>query len=719
MRRFLGGFLLVAGLGALGVYGANSHARDIQDNLRNASLAVVRDAPHGVRAAVSGRDVVVTGTARDAGELASIVARLDGLDGRRLITASDVTFLPVAAPFRFAAERNADGDLTLSGAVPSEAARAHIAAPDATSGLILSNGVPDNNWADAIGIGLGGLNALISGELLVTDRQLILNGRASGPETAAAANAALAGLPDGYSIESQIALDDDGAPLRLSLSLLDGVVRGSGKFPDGMSQVEITDRFESTDTSIAQAVIAAFDPLWPAVATTGMDALALLVDGTLDIEQTHVSLIGTGTPDAIVQAERLMAAVPDTYVVSTDLTPWDDGVPLSLSMTWDSSQASVSGKFPAGFSPRGPAGVAVTNTGTNSFLDDETGAFTANATAGITALGLMSVGTLDVSETEIVLTGSAASPQVRLQMDAVLAGVADQTTVRRDLTYLDDGSPASWTLTYDANSGATVEGRLPRGLAIDDVGGALGLDGIAGVPATALDDDDQRDSLDVMAIIAGYLPEIETLEYALDSERSTLDLVVSPGVDIDLVASDLAQRLASGVAFSISPLDPLPPDGTGRTNAATGLTEVLTEGFWLPALAFDPDLETCTDETRAALAREDISFLSSSARLDATSIRTINALAVIVQACVDADLSLEVGGHTDATGDAAANDALSQDRANAVRDALIARGIPGFAMTAFGFGQTQPIADNDTPEGRATNRRTDITWFAADAVRDP
>jgi outer membrane protein OmpA-like peptidoglycan-associated protein/uncharacterized protein YidB (DUF937 family) len=70
---------------------------------------------------------------------------------------------------------------------------------------------------------------------------------------------------------------------------------------------------------------------------------------------------------------------------------------------------------------------------------------------------------------------------------------------------------------------------------------------------------------------------------------------------------------------------------------------------------------------------------------------------------------IEVAGHTDNTGNAAANMALSQRRAEAVRDALIKNGVAPSMLTAKGFGETKPIASNDTPDGRAQNRRTEFS----------
>jgi outer membrane protein OmpA-like peptidoglycan-associated protein/uncharacterized protein YidB (DUF937 family) len=70
---------------------------------------------------------------------------------------------------------------------------------------------------------------------------------------------------------------------------------------------------------------------------------------------------------------------------------------------------------------------------------------------------------------------------------------------------------------------------------------------------------------------------------------------------------------------------------------------------------------------------------------------------------------IEVAGHTDNVGDPTANMALSQRRADAVRNALIEKGVPSSMLTAKGYGETRPVASNDTPQGRYQNRRTEFS----------
>jgi outer membrane protein OmpA-like peptidoglycan-associated protein len=72
---------------------------------------------------------------------------------------------------------------------------------------------------------------------------------------------------------------------------------------------------------------------------------------------------------------------------------------------------------------------------------------------------------------------------------------------------------------------------------------------------------------------------------------------------------------------------------------------------------------------------------------------------------------LEIFGHTDNVGNAQTNLSLSQQRADAVADYLVRRGIPKERIFARGFGERYPLASNNTPEGRMENRRVEIHLF--------
>jgi OOP family OmpA-OmpF porin len=74
----------------------------------------------------------------------------------------------------------------------------------------------------------------------------------------------------------------------------------------------------------------------------------------------------------------------------------------------------------------------------------------------------------------------------------------------------------------------------------------------------------------------------------------------------------------------------------------------------------------------------------------------------------NSDINLSIEGHTDNQGDNASNLALSENRAKAVMNAIIAGGISGDRLSSKGFGEDKPVADNSTEEGRAKNRRVEL-----------
>ena len=703
MRKQLGWGVLIVGVGALGYLAPTTHATGIQNAilLGARDIAGATDAPLDVQ--VSGRDVTVTGTVMDGAALADLTSQFETVDGLRVLDVSAVATWPVADPFALTATRAPDGTRHVSGVVPTRDAMGDFG-PDVT----LAAGAPDGAWLGVVQTGLGALDSLTQGSFAIVDRDITLSGTAITPLERDAAMARLNDLPAGYAATFDIDVLDDGTPLRLDVTLRDGAIAAMGKLPSGMSGADIEAIFAQATIDVIRSALPATDPAWPDGAQTAMRALNALIDGQLTFEGNTLTLSGSGSLDGTASAGALLGTLPNTFAVNSDIGLWDDGRPNTLTMTWDGRTATADGKFPANFAPRGPAGTAVDNTGEQSFLDDTSGVFTANADAGTTALGLMTDGRLIVSDSTITLSGTAASPQVGDVIDSVFADITADIT--RDITFLDDGSPAAWTLSYDAQTGGRVDGRLPNGLTQGDIAATLGLANLSGTVVTAPDDPDLGSSVDVLTIVATYLPEVEALTYTRDAGGSALDLTVSPGVDIDVVAVDLAERLPVDVAFSLSPLDPLPDAGTTRLNTLTGLEEEFRNGFWIPTLAFTPDIAGCSAQADAVFDRASITFFSSSAQLDATSIRAINALAAVVQPCLDAGLTLEIGGHTDATGSELSNEVLSGNRANAVRDALAQRGVPTDAMTTFGYGQSEPVADNSTPEGRAANRRTSLTW---------
>lgn len=105
-----------------------------------------------------------------------------------------------------------------------------------------------------------------------------------------------------------------------------------------------------------------------------------------------------------------------------------------------------------------------------------------------------------------------------------------------------------------------------------------------------------------------------------------------------------------------------------------------------------------------------VTFETGSARLTPLSKYELNNLAEVMTKYPT--MQIEVAGHTDNTGDADANVELSKSRASAVYNYLTNSGVDSERLTANGYGQTRPIADNGTADGRQENRRTEFKILA-------
>jgi outer membrane protein OmpA-like peptidoglycan-associated protein len=106
------------------------------------------------------------------------------------------------------------------------------------------------------------------------------------------------------------------------------------------------------------------------------------------------------------------------------------------------------------------------------------------------------------------------------------------------------------------------------------------------------------------------------------------------------------------------------------------------------------------------LITRDILFASGSSTIEPKSFDYLNSLADYL--LLFPDLKIEINGHTDNVGSATANQKLSEDRAEAVKNYLVSRGIISDRITTAGYGSNKLVDDNTTVEGRAQNRRIEI-----------
>jgi OOP family OmpA-OmpF porin len=113
-------------------------------------------------------------------------------------------------------------------------------------------------------------------------------------------------------------------------------------------------------------------------------------------------------------------------------------------------------------------------------------------------------------------------------------------------------------------------------------------------------------------------------------------------------------------------------------------------------------------KTNEPVAIDNLLFETASDVIVGSSLPELKRIAVFVQTY---GYKVRLAGHTDNVGTPEANKALSQARAESVKRQLVAFGCVGENITAAGYGDLQPVADNATEEGRRQNRRVEITIY--------
>lgn len=167
---------------------------------------------------------------------------------------------------------------------------------------------------------------------------------------------------------------------------------------------------------------------------------------------------------------------------------------------------------------------------------------------------------------------------------------------------------------------------------------------------------------------AGQRYELEYLSLGRPSTRARVEVPAGPNQDIRLTLRHRRWRPRPRVAAA-SPQ----PDATAPPPEPEGLV--------LEGILFDSGRATLQAESNPRLDRV-VEYMTHM-----TSVR------------------IRIAGHTDNVGDPRANQRLSEQRAGAVRDYLVAHGIDASRIEAVGYGDQQPVASNDTEEGRQQNRR--------------
>ena len=313
------------------------------------------------------------------------------------------------------------------------------------------------------------------------------------------------------------------------------------------------------------------------------------------------------------------------------------------------------------------------------------------AEAGIRALAALGDGTLTFADADVALVAGpevtqAAFDRVVGELQAALPPVFSLTATLTPKAIAAPSGPAEFTATLATGGRIELRGRLTDALLRDAVDAyARARFGAEGVYTATRLDADLPGGWPVR-VLAGLEALSELDEGALTVRA---DLVEVAGVAADStarsrIAQILSGRLGSGQTFRVDV----------RYDEARDPTAAL------------PTPQECAGRLNAVLAANKIVFAPGSADIASDSRAALDALAEVLRVCPP--LRIEISGHTDSQGSDAGNLRLSQSRADAVLAALVGRRVTTDGITARGYGEERPIADNATEAGREANRRIEF-----------
>ncbi|MFO1209073.1 MAG: OmpA family protein [Amaricoccus sp.] len=685
----------------------------------------------------------------------------------------DTTTVAVAAPLPpapIALEllRN-DADVSLIGLVPETGGRDLIRSAlgagrideHVTDMLEASSEPAPAGWTEALGFGLSVLAELPRTKISVAPGKVSVAAVTDDDAGREALEARLRrAVPDGVALELDVSAPRPViAPFTFDLTLRDGVAAlesCSADSPEAAARILAAARAVGVDAAADCRIgVGAPSPDWAAAAASGADALRRLGGGEFALTDLAARLTApAGTPGDTVAdaAASLGAALPARFTLTTiavtapaatTVAPAPTvAAPVFEAALRQGGTVRLTGPVRDPTSQQAIASYAASLFGHDRVTDATVTdpalpeGWPGRVLAGIEALAELRQGDLRVTPDRVALTGWGVEPDLDARLQAELAAKV--------------GADAEVHVGFNAGAAAAAqEAAQPRPeICADQIAGILDAGSIQfaagsaeiapesrGVIAAVADvlrgcpgadfeigghtdsqgspDDNRRLSearaqavLD--ALRQENLPDVRLTARGFGADDPVADNADVAGraknrrIEFTLVAPEAPTTdAAPSEAASLDP-KPLPGD------AGADVAEV-PEAAPAPAAA-GSSAQACVASIEAILASKRIDFAPGAATLAPESAPVVAQIAQVLRGCPDA--AIEVGGHTDAQGSESGNLRLSQQRADAVLAALRAPDLPLAAMTARGYGEADPVADNGTDAGRQQNRRIAFTALA-------
>lgn len=462
---------------------------------------------------------------------------------------------------------------------------------------------------------------------------------------------------------------------------------------------QITDLLETADHQVPEN--------WQAAVQFGLSAAQMAPRAKISIEPGAVSVSAiTDSRDEKGRLETaLQRGLPNGITLKTDISaPRPVISPFTLRFLIDEDGARFDACAADNEEGRDRILKAATDAGVGGIpgctlgLGAPTPHWADGAVAAISAVATLGQGTVTFSDADIVLTAPATVPDetfhnvvTKLEQDLppVFSLHADHA---RPETEEDEG-PVEFNATLAENQTLSMDGRIP-GARMREAVDSIARSRFAEVKSGLRNDDTVPSGWTVRVI--GALEALDELNAG--SVQVTPDIIRLSGTSgnpaaTEAAASQLSSRLGAGAKYELS---------------------VRYDRHLDPALSL-PDGPECVRQLNIIMSETEIGFEPSKSAIAGDPDPTLQRIATTMAEC--ATFQIEAGGHTDSQGSQGFNADLSRGRAQALVTAMREAGIDVTNMTSRGYGESQPIASNETEEGREENRRIEFRLLSPHPVR--